>query len=334
MRTADFHYDLPDDAIAQSAIEPRDSSRLLDTRDLSDHRFADLPGLLRTGDLVVLNRTRVRRARLHGTKSTGGAVEALLLGPDGDGRWEALVRPARRVRVGTEIAFGATTVTVVQGPDDGRVVLEAETGSFDAAMGEVGEVPLPPYFHGSLPDPERYQTVFAADEGSAAAPTAGLHVTTGVLDGLDAAGVGVAFVDLDVGVDTFRPISADRLEDHEMHSERWRVDDDAAGAIEVTRSAGGRIVAVGTTVVRTLESAAEESGTVSPGEGRTDLFIRPGHRFRCVDVLVTNFHVPGSTLVVLIAAFMGEGWREAYGAALSRGYRFLSFGDAMLAERA
>jgi S-adenosylmethionine:tRNA ribosyltransferase-isomerase len=334
MRTADFCYDLPEDAIAQSAIEPRDSSRLLDTRDLSDHRFSALPALLREGDLVVLNRTRVRRARLHGTKDTGGAVEALLLGPDGGGRWEALVRPARRIRVGTEISIGATTATVVAGPDDGRVLLEATVGSFEAAMGEVGEVPLPPYFHGTLADPERYQTVFADREGSAAAPTAGLHVTEGVVAGLAAAGVSTAYVDLDVGLDTFRPISADRLEDHAMHSERWQVDADAAAAVAAARARGGRIVAVGTTVVRTLESAAGDDGTVTAGEGRTDLFITPGHRFRCVDLLVTNFHVPGSTLVVLVAAFMGERWRRAYESALERGYRFLSFGDAMLAERA
>lgn len=332
MDTADFTYDLPPGAIAQSAIEPRDAARLLDTRDLSDHRFRDLPGLLRPGDLVVVNRTRVRPARLRGVKSTGGVVEVLVLSPRGDGSWEALVRPARRVRPGVEIVVGPATLTVLEGPRDGVVRLIATAGSLDAALDSVGAVPLPPYFTGRLDDPERYQTVFGDRVGSAAAPTAGLHFTTDVLERLTATGIAVATVDLEIGLDTFRPIATERVADHVMHRERFRVDEDAVHAVLAARERGGRVVAVGTTVVRSLEAAAV-SGALEPTEGSTDLFITPGYRFRVVDLLVTNFHVPGSTLLVLIAAFLGPRWRVMYEVALERGYRFLSFGDAMLAER-
>ncbi|HSM02423.1 MAG TPA: tRNA preQ1(34) S-adenosylmethionine ribosyltransferase-isomerase QueA [Acidimicrobiia bacterium] len=335
MRTADFHYDLPDDAIAQSAVQPRDSARLLDTRDMSDHRFKDLPSLLREGDLVVVNRTRVRPARLHGVKEgTGGRVEALLLRPGGDGSWEALVRPARRIHEGTRLRFGEVRAVVAGSPAEGRVVLLPEKGSLDEAMAADGEIPLPPYFHGHLDDPELYQTVYADRPGSVAAPTAGLHFTRAVLDDLERRGIDRAAVDLEIGLDTFRPISADVIESHRMHQERMRVDDDAAIAVKGARERGGRIVAIGTTVVRALESAATGDGLVEPGEGDTSLFITPGYRFTVVDLLVTNFHVPASTLVVLVAAFMGPGWRSAYAGALARGYRFLSFGDAMLGERA
>ena len=335
METADFHYDLPDDAIAQSAIEPRDDARLLDTRDMSDRRFRDLPELVREGDLVVVNRTRVRPARLIGAKEgTGGRVEALLLRPMGDGTWEALVRPARRIRQGVRIRFGDLTAEVAGGPVEGRAVLAPLEGSFDSAAESVGEVPLPPYFHGHLDDPERYQTIYADRPGSAAAPTAGLHFTEQVLRRLDARGVIRVAIDLEIGLDTFRPISSPDLEHHHMHRERMRVDAEVADAVAAARERGGRVVAIGTTVVRALESAADGGGLVHAGETDTSLFITPGYAFSVVDLLVTNFHVPASTLVVLIAAFMGERWRDAYAAALARGYRFLSFGDAMLAERA
>lgn len=336
MRTADFTYELPEGAIAQSAVEPRDAARLLVADGLADRCFRDLPDLLRPGDLVVVNRTRVRRARLRGSREGGGRVEALLLRPVGEGRWEALVRPGRRLKTGMRLRFGEITATVIDSPGGGEAVLGLDTGgvALGEALGRWGEVPLPPYFKGRLDDPERYQTVYAAGEGSAAAPTAGLHFTPGVLGRLGERGIETAAIDLDIGVGTFRPIAAATLEEHHMHREGYAVAPEAAAAVEACRERCGRVVAVGTTVVRALESAAAPSGEVLPGEGSTDLFITPGYRFRVVDLLVTNFHVPGSTLVVLVAAFMGEAWREAYRAALERGYRFLSFGDAMLAARA
>ncbi len=333
MLTSDFSYDLPESAIAQAAVEPRDSARLLDTRGLSDHRFSDLPGLLEPGDLVVVNTTRVRKARLAATKDTGGAIEVLLLAPIGDGSWESLVRPARKVRTGTRLNAGPTTLEVMTDPREGVVIVKVVSGSLDEAVDAVGTVPLPPYFHGTLDDAERYQTVFAERIGSAAAPTAGLHFTRGVLADLEAGGIALASTDLEIGLDTFRPITVEKLADHRMHRERVIVSAGLVDAVRETRSRGGRVVAVGTTVVRSLEAAAA-GGELQPMDGLTDLFITPGYRFRVVDVLVTNFHVPGSSLIVLVAAFMGDGWRVAYETALRRGYRFLSFGDAMIAERA
>lgn len=328
-------YELPPASIAQVPAEPRDAARLLVTRGLEDHRFSDLPDLLAAGDLVVVNRTRVRRARLRGRKEgSGGRVEALLLRPTPRG-WEALLRPARRLRPGSRLQFGEIRATVVAGPERGEGLLELDSGGvpLEEALERWGEVPLPPYFTGRLEDPERYQTVYAARPGSAAAPTAGLHFTPEVLRRLGERGIDLAAVDLDIGVDTFRPIAEGRLEEHRMHREDFSVGVEAATAVAAARRRGGRVVAVGTTVVRALESAAGADGGIRPGPGTTDLFITPGFEFRAVDLLLTNFHVPGSTLVVLVAAFMGEGWREAYRVALERGYRFLSFGDAMLAAR-
>ena len=220
MLASDFVYDLPESAIAQAAVEPRDSARLLDTRNLRDHGFADLPGLLEAGDLVVINTTRVRKARLTATKDTGGAIELLLLTPLGDGSWESLVRPARRVRVGTRLIAGPVVLEVITSPREGVVVLSVVSGSLEDAVDAVGSVPLPPYFHGTLDDPERYQTVFAERTGSAAAPTAGLHFTRDVLADLDSRGIAVASIDLEIGLDTFRPIAATDLADHRMHRER------------------------------------------------------------------------------------------------------------------
>ena len=333
MRTADFHYHLPETAIAQAAVEPRDSARLLDTRDLTDRRFADLPELLEPGDLLVVNTTRVRKARLMATKPTGGTVEVLLLHPIGDGGWEALVRPARRIRAGTRLMAGSVMLEARTAPQDGIAGLDVVEGSLDAAVEAVGVVPLPPYFHGALDDPERYQTVFARRIGSAAAPTAGLHFTESLLERCTRRGIRIAAIDLEIGLDTFRPIAAERLADHRMHQERVVVGDDVVDAVSDARASGGRVVAVGTTVVRSLEAAAA-GGSLGPMDRPTDLFITPGYRFRVVDLMITNFHVPASTLVVLVAAFMGPGWRDAYASALRRGYRFLSFGDAMLAARA
>jgi S-adenosylmethionine:tRNA ribosyltransferase-isomerase len=336
MRTADFTYFLPDEVIAQQPVEPRDAARLLDTRDMTDHTFRDLTGLLGAGDLVVVNTTRVRAARLLGTKrGSGGSVEVLLLRASSPSGWEALIKPARRVRRGTVLDLPNLVATVTG--DGTRGVFELDLDCPDgedveAAIARIGTTPLPPYIRRPLDDEGRYQTVFADRVGSAAAPTAGLHFTQQVLDGLQQAGIGVASVELEVGLDTFRPITTDLIAEHQMHTEKYSVPDEAADAINETRRAGGRIVAVGTTVVRTLESAASDDG-VRSGRGVSGLFITPGYRFRVVDLMITNFHVPSSTLLVLLQAFMGDGWRLAYAHALARGYRFLSFGDAMLAER-
>ena len=336
IETARFDYHLPANAIAQTAIEPRHDARLLDTRDGSDHRFRSLPDLLRPGDLVVLNRTRVRHARLRGSKvDTGGVVEALLLGPEGDGRWRALLRPARRLRCGAELVFGQITARLESDPVDGVASLRLDAGgvALEDAIRAVGEMPLPPYFQGRLADPERYQTVFGDRIGSAAAPTASLHLTEQVLETLTERSIEITMVELDVGLATFRPVSNDHIEDHSMHRERCAVSEKARRAIAECRKRDGRVVAIGTTVVRALETARSNDGLVEAGEWATDLYLRPGSAIGVVDLLVTNFHLPRSSLLVLVEAFMGPDWREAYRTALDRGYRFLSFGDAMLCER-
>ena len=334
MRVEEFTYPLPESAIAQEAIEPRHDARLLDTREMSDHLFLDLPSLLRPGDLMVVNETRVRAARLLGRRAgTGGEVELLLLTTRPDGSWEALARPSRRLRAGVELEFDGLGATIVEGPREGLVVVHLKAPNVEAAIEAAGRVPLPPYFRGSLEDPSRYQTMFARGTGSAAAPTAGLHFTREVVGRLEVAGIGIASIDLHVGIDTFRPIAAEDIEAHRMHSEWCSVPAATAEAIARVRVAGGRVVAAGTTVTRALETFGNDDGTVEAASGETTLFLKPGDRFRVVDALITNFHVPGSTLVVLVAGFMGARWREAYQTALDRGYRFLSFGDAMYAER-
>lgn len=333
MLVADFDYELPESAIAQSAIEPRDSSRLLVTSAMTDHHFADLPGLLEPGDVLVVNRTRVRAARLFGSKpATGGSVELLLTRRIDTQQWEGLVRPARRIKPGTELDFGQISGIVLAGPDRGAVAVElvAVAGDVEDLLPSIGEVPLPPYFRGELADPERYQTMFAKGVGSAAAPTAGLHFTPGVVQDLSARGIPIGEIELEVGLDTFRPMGGATIAEHQIHAERYRVPEATAALIEKHRSRGGRVVAVGTTVVRTLESAAGGDGAVRPGEGEATLFIVPGYRFRAVDAVVTNFHAPRTTLLAMIAAMVGPRWREMYMTALERGYRFLSFGDAML----
>jgi S-adenosylmethionine:tRNA ribosyltransferase-isomerase len=338
MDVADFAYELPEASIAQTPIEPRDRARLLVDRGPGappEHRIvADLPAFVRPADLVVVNSTRVLPARLHLTKPTGGAVEVLLLERLPTGEWEALVRPSRRVAPGTELAAGADLRVRFGGSGPGETTRLVRLWTTDGAdelelLDRHGVVPLPPYINTPLADPERYQTVFAERPGSVAAPTAGLHLTPAVLDGCRAAGVRIEMVDLVVGMGTFRPISALTVEDHHMHAERYRVGARTMAACEEARAAGGRVIAVGTTTVRALESAAL-SGHL---EGRTELFIRRPWRWREVDVLLTNFHLPRSSLLVLIDAFVGARWRDLYGTALSAGYRFLSFGDAMLLDR-
>ncbi len=335
MKVSDFVYHLPEEAIAQTVVEPRHDSRLLDTRNLTDHRFIDLPALLEPGDLVVVNETRVRAARVAGVRrGTGGRVEMLFLEPRAGGLWEVLARPSRRLRDGVEIEVGEAVAVIRQSLGEGRFAVELESEDPEATIAGAGTMPLPPYFTGTLDDPDRYQTMFARRSGSAAAPTAGLHFTPEVVFALARRGIAIATVDLHVSLDTFRPMVTETVEEHRIHTEWCSVPDTTAQAVERTRALGGRVAAVGTTVVRTLESHSDGSGGVEPGEGPTDLFLRPGSTFRVADLLVTNFHLPGSTLLVLLAAFMGDGWREVYRVALERGYRFLSFGDAMLAERA
>ena len=339
MKTADFDYHLPPELIAQSPVEPRDAARLLRASDLSDWTVRDLPTLLRSGDLVVVNETRVRAARLVGRKvPTGGRVELLLLGRDGD-RWKALLRPSRRIRTGSVIRIEPLVATVRTEPCGGVVELtlaagagESEGKNVEDIIAEVGQAPLPPYIHEGLDDPERYQTVFGRNVGSAAAPTAGLHLTDRTLDGLERRGIGVARIELQIGLDTFRPISVENVADHVMHSEWIDVPGETVDRIEEARLAGGRITAIGTTVVRALETACAGGG-MAPYQGPTRLYITPGYRLRAVDVLMTNFHMPSSSLLVLVAAFVGEAWRGVYETAVARGYRFLSFGDAMLLER-
>jgi S-adenosylmethionine:tRNA ribosyltransferase-isomerase len=349
--TGDFDYELPPELIAQTPVEPRDSSRLLvvhrDTGQLEHRIFRDIGDYLRPGDLLVANRSRVIPARLRGMKAgTGGAVEVLLLsvradvGPD---CWEALVRPGRRIHEGQRLAFGdgALFAEVLQRtPSGGRVIrFEAPGGNVPAALAAIGTVPLPPYIHTPLQDPERYQTVYANVPGSAAAPTAGLHFTPELLARLQEQGVGMAYVTLHIGLDTFRPIEEADIAQHQIHSEEIELDEATAERINATRAAGGCIVAAGTTALRVLESAAaqaaaqrpEDPRTVVPFRGRTGIYIMPGHRFRAVDVLVTNFHLPRSTLIVLVSAFAGrELILRAYEEAVRQRYRFYSFGDAML----
>jgi S-adenosylmethionine:tRNA ribosyltransferase-isomerase len=365
MNIAEFDYVLPKDRIAQTPLEPRDSSRLLvlhrDTGALEDRVFRDIGEYLRPGDLLVANQSRVLPARLLGIKAgTGGRVELLLLSIRGDigpDCWEALVRPGRSIRDGLQITFGDGTLraeVLCRTPSGERIIrLTAPDGDVAAAIRQLGTMPLPPYITSPLADAERYQTVYARRPGSAAAPTAGLHFTPELLRQLQERGVDTAFVTLHIGLDTFRPISVDRLDKHSMHSEEIEIDAATAARINAVHSAGGRIAAVGTTAVRTLESVAELVATgdiagesrgasrsdsrsgggdlVAPYLGRTSLFLRPGSTFRAVDLMLTNFHLPRSTLLVLVSAFAGrEHILHAYQEAVARGYRFYSFGDAML----
>ncbi len=340
MRTDLFDYHLPPELIAQRPAEPRGSSRLLvvdcESGMISHRRFSDLPEYLERGDCAVFNRTRVRRARLRGRKAgTGGEVEMLLLSRDRGGEWEALARPARRLRPGARVVFGRGELEaeVLEVREEGRIRVRlspVEAELQEELVERLGEVPLPPYIREKLADPERYQTVYAAETGSAAAPTAGLHFDRRAMEELERRGVTLAFLRLDVGLDTFRPIAAEELEGHRMHREEVEVDAPACEAVNAAHGHGGRVLAVGTTVVRALESAAGEGG-LEPYHGPTELFIAPGHRFRAVDHLLTNFHLPRSTLLVLVCAFAGRDLvLRAYREAVEARYRFLSFGDACL----
>jgi S-adenosylmethionine:tRNA ribosyltransferase-isomerase len=333
MRSDELDYALPPELIAQHAVEPRDSARLL-VFDRSSgavaHRiFRDLPELLGEGDLVVVNDTRVLPVRVRARRATGGAVEVLLLEPAGDGRWEALARPYRRLGVGETVSAGALELTIEERLGEGRVLVRPHApGSLEAALEEVGEMPLPPYITEPLDDPDRYQTVYARVAGSAAAPTAGLHFTHELWERV-AARHQIVPVTLDVALDTFRPLQVDVVEEHAIHSERYRVPNDTAAAVERAVSEGRRVVAVGTTTVRVLETVfSDPRGEL---EGRTRLLITPGHRFRATGALVTNFHLPRSSLLALVMAFAGvEQARDLYRTAVHERYRFYSFGDATL----
>lgn len=333
MDTSSFDYDLPESSIAQEAIEPRDAARLLVAKGMEDRAFVDLPQILESGDLLVVNNTRVRPARVHALKESGGRVELLLTKRISETEWESMVRPARRIRVGTKLTAGPLAMTVTTEPERGVVTLAIESdASVDEVLQTLGEIPLPPYFHGALDDDERYQTMFATAIGSAAAPTAALHFTPALVDAIRERGVRFAEVDLEVGLDTFRPMDDGPITDHEMHRERYDVPQATADAIAETKQCGSRVVAVGTTVVRTLETAAQSRGTVRAGGGSTELFISPGYRPSVIDAVITNFHAPRTTLIVMIATLVGPAWREVYDHAIESGYRFLSFGDAMFIE--
>lgn len=334
MRLDDFDYHLPDARIAQTPVEPRDASRLLVDRGSDDpehHLVRDLPDVLRPGDLLVVNETKVIPARLALRRATGGAAEVLLLEPLDGARevWEALVRPAKRLRVGEVLrsAGGVGVVEVGERTAAGDTFTVRLLGSVDSLdlLAEHGEMPLPPYITERLADPDRYQTVYAREPGSAAAPTAGLHLTPELLAAIESRGVGLARVELVVGLDTFRPIMEEDPLDHRMHTERYRV---PADTMRRCREAE-RVVAVGTTSVRALESAASTDRL----QGRTDIFIHRGFDWQVVDLLMTNFHLPRTTLLMMIDAFVGDRWRTLYEAALRDDYRFLSFGDAMLLDR-
>jgi S-adenosylmethionine:tRNA ribosyltransferase-isomerase len=337
MRTSDFDYDLPPGLIAQTPSRERGDSRLLVVRradgTLADGHFRDLPGLVAPGDLVVVNTTRVRHARLPGTRPGGAPAEVLLLHPASDGTWVAMGRPGSALRPGRRVTLGAgvevETVEVLDGPNR-RVRFLGATA--EEAMARFGRLPLPPYIDRDPgpEDDERYQTVFGEHESSVAAPTAGLHFTPALLAALEARGARMGRLELEVGPGTFRPVETENPAEHPMHREVYEVPAGLAAAVADTRAAGGRVWAIGTTVVRALESAATPDGTVAAGRGETSLLILPGYRFRVVDRLVTNFHLPRSTLLMLVSAFAGAALvRAAYDHAVASRYRFYSYGDAM-----
>lgn len=345
MNVDEFDFDLPEKLIAQVPLTDRTASRLLTldrkSGDIAHRRFSDIAELLGPGDVLVLNDTRVIPARLFGVKQdTGAKAELLLLKPLREDLWEALVKPGKKLRKGAVVQFGAdesgepllTATIAEEGEMGGRTVRFEYEGIFNELLDRLGEMPLPPYIHEKLSDQSRYQTVYARHEGSAAAPTAGLHFTETLLDELRLKGVRIAYVTLHVGLGTFRPVSADTVEEHRMHAEYYHIDDETAQAVNEAKRSGNRVVAVGTTACRTLESAAAKLGgaMLAADEGWTDIFIYPGYEFRVIDALITNFHLPRSTLVMLVSALAGKDRvLHAYEEAVREEYRFFSFGDAM-----
>ena len=339
MKKSDFYYDLPERLIAQTPVEPRNASRMMcvdrDTGEITHRHFYDLGEQLRPGDLLVLNDSRVLPARLYGEKETTGSfVEFLLLTQHGDKVWEIICRPGKKCKPGARFVFGGGRLRaeVLEVLDDGNRIVEFECeGNFYTALEDVGQMPLPPYITAKLEDKERYQTVYSRELGSAAAPTAGLHFTKDMLTELESKGVKIAYVTLHVGLGTFRPVKEDDVLKHHMHSEHFLLPQKTADLINETKAAGGRVISVGTTSCRTLESAAQRCGdTLTECEGDTDIFIYPGYEFKVIDGLITNFHLPESTLIMLVSAFMGyEQTMAAYKVAVAEEYRFFSFGDAM-----
>ena len=338
MKTSDFYYDLPPELIAQTPLEKRDESRLLcldkATGEWSHHHFYELPDFLRAGDCLILNNSRVLPARLLGRRLPGGgACEVLLLQDKGDKVWECLVRPGKHLREGARVSFGDGELTAEIAevlPDGNRLVRFDYEGIFLEVLERLGKMPLPPYIKEELQDQERYQTVYSKVNGSAAAPTAGLHFTPELLERIAAKGVGVGYVTLHVGLGTFRPVKEDEIEQHDMHSEYCTIPQETADLINRTKANGGRVICVGTTSCRTIESWAEEDGTMTATGGWTNIYIYPGYRFKVMDALVTNFHLPESTLIMLVSALAGrEHVLAAYEEAVRERYRFFSFGDAM-----
>lgn len=339
MKTSDFYYDLPERLIAQTPMEPRDAARMMvihrDTGKREDKIFRDIPSYLRPGDVMVINQTKVIPARLLGEKEdTKVPVEILLLRRIDKDHWETLVRPGRRLKKGVTVSFGDGILRAEIGDTTsagGRIVHFLYEGIFEELLDKLGEMPLPPYIHEKLQDPNQYQTVYAKQEGSAAAPTAGLHFTPELMDKIRKMGIEIVPVLLHVGLGTFRPVKVEDVSDHVMHSEYYEVTQEAADKINAARKNGGRIVCIGTTSVRTLETVTDDQGIVHAGMGMTNIFITPGVRLKATDVLMTNFHLPESTLLMLVSALMGrEQALEAYREAVEKEYRFFSFGDCML----
>lgn len=338
MYRKDFYFDLPEELIAQTPIEKRDYSRLMilgkETGEIEHRHFYDLPEYLEPGDCLVLNNSRVLPARLFGTRvPTGGAVEVVLLKDKGDGVWECLTRPGRKTKTGVKLTFGNGELTgTVTGEVSGgnRLIKFDYEGIFLEVLERLGKMPLPPYIHEELEDSERYQTVYSKVMGSAAAPTAGLHFTNELLEKIKGKGVNVVYVTLHVGLGTFRPVKADVIEEHEMHAEYCVISKETADIINETKRKGKRVIAVGTTSCRTLESRADKNGFLEEYAGWTNIFIYPGYEFKCIDGLITNFHLPESTLIMLVSALAGrENILNAYEVAIKEKYRFFSFGDAM-----
>ena len=337
MKTSDFDFQLPEELIAQTPLERRDASRLMTldraTGQTGHHHFYDLPNFLRPGDCLVMNDSRVLPARLIGHRPTGGACEVLLLTDRGEGRWECLVRPGRKLRPGAQVSFGdgQLTATVAEELEDGKRLVQFHyQGIFLEILEQLGKMPLPPYIKAELRDNERYQTVYSRVMGSAAAPTAGLHFTPELLQQIREMGVQECWVTLHVGLGTFRPVKAEDIQDHEMHSEFCMIPRETAEIVNETKRRGGRVICVGTTSCRTVESFAAEDGTLSERSGWTNIFIYPGYRFKVLDGLITNFHLPQSTLIMLVSALAGrEHVLAAYEEAVRERYRFFSFGDAM-----
>lgn len=339
MKTSDFYYDLPKELIAQDPLEDRSSSRLLvlgkEDGSIEHRHFRDILTYLKPGDCLVLNNTRVIPARLYGKKEeTGALIEVLLLTRREDNVWETLVKPGKKARIGARISFGEGLLTgeVVDVLEEGnRLIRFTYQGIFEEILDQLGQMPLPPYITHELKDKNRYQTVYAKYDGSAAAPTAGLHFTPELLEQVKELGVKIAEVTLHVGLGTFRPVKVENVADHHMHSEFYMVSQEAADLINETKALGGRVICVGTTSCRTIESAAAEDGTLKAGSGWTDIFIYPGYQFKVLDGLITNFHLPESTLMMLVSALAGkEHIMAAYQEAVKERYRFFSFGDAML----